>query len=162
MLSLSKEVKKLSSLLNLIAGIFLIGMTGLTCADVILRIFRKPILGTYEIVEFLAVPVAGFALPYTTLKRGHVAVVVLLMRFSKRVRTIIFVIIQVLSSGLFALLSLECIQYGNELRSAGEVSLTLQLPLFPLLYILAFSTAVTCLVLLIDLWKVLRGEKSVE
>lgn len=160
MLSFSKGVKNISSILNLIAGVFLVGMTWLTCADVVLRLFRCPILGTYEIVEFLGATVAGFALGYTTLKRGHVAVSVLVTQFSQRIQSILFIIIQLLSIGLFGLLSFECIRYGNDLRSAGEVSLTLELPFFPVLYGLAFSTIVVCFVLLVDLWKVLTGKEK--
>jgi len=160
MLDFSKGVKNLSSLLNLIAGICLVGMTGLTCADVVLRLFRHPILGTYEIVEFLGATVAGFALGYTTLKRGHVAVSILVIRLSHRLQSILFIVIQLLSIGLFGLLALECIRYGNDMRYAGEVSLTLELPFFPVLYGLAFSTIVVCIVLLVDLLRVLTGKEK--
>ena len=44
-----------------IAAISLIVMMVLTCADVIMRAFRKPISGTYEIVGFLA---AVFLIPW--------------------------------------------------------------------------------------------------
>ena len=98
-----KGVQKLSYGLNLLAGWLLVGMTALTCADVILRIFRRPILGSYEIVEFMAATTAGFALAYTTLKRGHVAVSILVALFSKRVQNIIYLIVQLFSIGLFEL-----------------------------------------------------------
>ena len=160
MIAFGKGVHRLSSILNFVAGFCLVGMTCLTCADVVLRLFRNPILGTYEIVEFLGATVAGFALGYTTLKRGHVAVSVLVTQFSQRIQSIFFILIQLLSIGLFGLLSFECIRYGNDLRSAGEVSLTLELPLFPLLYGLAFSTIVVCFVLLVDLWNVLTGKEK--
>jgi TRAP-type C4-dicarboxylate transport system permease small subunit len=103
-----RGVQRLSYGLNLLAGCFLAGMTALTCADVILRIFRRPILGSYEIVEFMGATAAGFALAYTTLKRGHVSVSILVALFSKRVQTIIYLIVQLVSISLFALLSWEC------------------------------------------------------
>ena len=153
-------VQRLSYGLNLLAGCLLVGMTALTCADVILRIFRRPILGSYEIVEFIGATAAGFALAYTTLKRGHVAVSILVALFPKRVQTIIYLIVQLVSISLFALLSWECISYGNDLKSAGEVSLTLELPFFPVLYGLAFSAFVVCLVLGLDFWRVLTGKEK--
>jgi TRAP-type C4-dicarboxylate transport system permease small subunit len=52
----------------------LLAMTAVTVADVVLRIFRRPILGSYEIVEFLGAAVAAFAMAHTTLQRAHVAV----------------------------------------------------------------------------------------
>lgn len=160
MSSFGKGVQKLSYGLNLLAGCFLVGMTALTCADVILRIFRRPILGSYEIVEFMGATAAGFALAYTTLKRGHVSVSILVALFPKRIQTIIYLIVQLVSMGLFALLTWECISYGNDLKSANEVSLTLELPFFPVLYGLAFSAFVVCLVLAVDLWRVLIGKEK--
>lgn len=155
-----KGVHRLADGLNLIAGVCLVGMTGLTCADVILRLFRHPILGTYEIIGFLGATVASFALAYTTVRGGHVAVAVLVMRLSPRAQRVIFVLTQLLAIILFSLLSWECIQYGNDLRTSGEVSLTLELPFFPVLYGLSLSSFMVCLVLWVDLWRVITGKRE--
>ena len=160
MTGFGKGVGRLSSLLNYLSGFCLVGMTGLTCADVVLRLFRRPILGTYEIVGFLGASVAGLAMAYTTMKGGHVAVAVLVMQFSRKAQRLVFIITQVLSLALFGLLTWECIMYGNDLRTSGEVSLTLELPFFPVLYGLALSSFAVCLVLGVDLWDVLRGKRK--
>jgi TRAP-type C4-dicarboxylate transport system permease small subunit len=55
-----------------IAGAALAAMMFLTVADVVLRYFKMPIVGTYEIVSMLGAIVIGFAVPQTTLERGHV------------------------------------------------------------------------------------------
>ncbi len=149
---------KLSKGLNIIAGVFLVGMTVLTCADVILRGFRHPILGTYEIIGFLGALTAGFALAYTTLVRGHVAVEILVVHLPKGIQKIIYAGVNLLSLGIFFLLGIECVRYGNDLKVAGEVSLTLELPIFPVLYGLAFASFVVCLVIIIDLFSVLSGK----
>ena len=57
-----------------VAGAAIIGMMLLTCADVILRYFRMPIPGTYELVCFLGAVAVAFAMAYTSLERGHVSV----------------------------------------------------------------------------------------
>ena len=160
MTDLGKGVCRLSSLLNLVSGFCLVGMTVLTCADVVLRLFRRPILGTYEIIGFLGAGVAGLAMAYTTMKGGHVAVAVLIMQLSSRVQKAVFYITHLLSHVLFGLLTWECISYGNDLRTSGEVSLTLELPFFPVLYGLAFSSFVVCLVLSVDLWEVISGKRA--
>jgi TRAP-type C4-dicarboxylate transport system permease small subunit len=160
MMAFGKGVHRLSSILNFVAGFCLVGMTCLTCADVVLRLFRHPILGTYEMVGFLGATVAGLAMAYTTMKGGHVAVAVLVMQFSRRVQTTIFTITHLLAIVLFALLTWECMAYGNDLRISGEVSLTLELPFFPVLYGLSLSSFVVCLVLWVDLWGVLAGKKD--
>lgn len=148
----------LSRILNWVAGWCLLGMMGLTCADIVLRLFRHPILGTYEVAGFLGAVVASFAMAQTTIERGHVAVQVVVTRFSPRIQEVIYLITHLLSLLLFALLAWECIRYGNDLRTSGEVSMTLQLPFFPVLYGIALSAAIVCLVLLVDILLVMVRE----
>ncbi len=126
-------------------------MMGLTCADIVLRLFRRPILGTYEIAGFLGAVVASFAMAQTTIERGHVAVQIVVQRFSPRVQEIIYLITHLLSLLLFALLAYECVRYGNDLQASGEVSMTIQLAFFPILYGIALSAVTVCLVLLVDI-----------
>ena len=161
MASHGKAVARLSSLLNIFAGCCLVGMTALTCADVILRLFRRPILGTYEIVGFLGAVVAAFAMAYTTIKRGHVAVEILVIQLPRRMQGIVYVLTHLLGLALFALLAWESFCFGNDLRNSGEVSSTLQLPFYPVLYGIAFSSLVVFIVLLLDLWNVITGKEDV-
>ena len=120
----------------------MVAMMGITCADIAMRLFRRPILGTYDIVEFLA---------QTTVKQGHVAVQLIVARLSPRVQKFIYVITHLLSIALFALLAWECVRYGNDLQASGEVSMTLQLPFLPVLYGIAMSAVMVCLVLAADI-----------
>ena len=148
---LIRLTRLLSRMLNWVAGWSLVGMMGLTCADIVLRLFRRPILGTYEIVGFLGAVVASFAMAQTTIERGHVAVQVVVQRFSSRVQEVIYLMTHLLSLLLFALLAWECVRYANDLWASGEVSMTLQLPFFPVLYGIALSAVTVCLVLLVDI-----------
>ncbi|MFO7459499.1 MAG: TRAP transporter small permease [Desulfatiglandales bacterium] len=149
------QVRRFVDFLNVAAGISLLGMTALTFADVVLRMFRRPILGTYEIVEFLGAAVAAFAMAHTTLQRAHVAVEVIVMRLSMGLQKAIYVITHLLSIFLFVLLAYECIRYGNDFRIYGEVSMTLRFPFYPILYGMSVASVAVCLVLLMDLWFVL-------
>ncbi|UCH06904.1 MAG: TRAP transporter small permease [Deltaproteobacteria bacterium] len=160
MAAFGKGVHRFSTILNWFAGSCLIGMTALTCADVVLRLFRHPILGTYEIVGFLGTAVASLAVAYTTVERGHVAVSILVLRLSHRVQVIIHQITHLLSIVLFGFLTMECIRFGNDLRVSGETSLTLTLPFFPLLYGMSFSFLIVCIILWLDFWNVLTGREK--
>lgn len=130
-------------------------MMFLTSADIVLRLFRRPILGTYEIVGFLGAVVVGLAMAQTTLERGHVAVQVVVTRLSPQVQEIIYLITHLLSLLLFALLAWECVKYGNDFRASGEVSLTLRMPFYPVVYGIAFSAVVVCMVLFVDILQVM-------
>ena len=147
-----RQVRRFVDFLNLIAGVCLLGMTALTFTDVVLRMFRRPILGTYEIVEFLGAAVAAFAMAHTTLQRAHVAVEVLVMRLSQGLQKVIYIVTHILSIFLFSILAYECVRYGNDFRIYGEVSMTLRFPFYPILYGMSVASMAVCMVLLMDLW----------
>ena len=78
----------LSRFINIIAGISLTFLMLLTIADVILRRFRIPIVGTYELVAFSGAVVIGFSLPMTSWLRQHIFVDFFIMKFSKQVQNV--------------------------------------------------------------------------
>jgi TRAP-type C4-dicarboxylate transport system permease small subunit len=86
------KVKGISRFLNIIAGISLTFLMLLTVGDVILRYFRRPIVGTYELVAFSGAVVIGFSLPFTSWMKGHVNVDFLILRFSQKVRNVFNII----------------------------------------------------------------------
>ena len=146
--------------LNLVAAAAVVAMMLLTCADVILRRFRHPIPGTYEIVSFLGVVAASLAMAYTTAERGHVAVDLVVQLFPKKVQRLIEIIVSLLGILLFALLSWQSLVYGMSYQKAGEVSMTLKLPLYPIIYGVALGAAAVCFVLLTDLINALTKLKE--
>jgi TRAP-type C4-dicarboxylate transport system permease small subunit len=151
-------VNKFAKSLNVLAGFCLFGMTALTCSDVILRFLGHPILGAYEIICFLSAGTAAFAVADTTLQRGHVAVEILIIHLSAKLQTIIYIITHILSIFLFILVTYECFLLGYNLQKYKEVSMTLKIPYFPILYGISFAALVICFILLIDLVKVFKGE----
>ena len=73
MMRLEKQIDNLSAAFNWVAGVSILVMMLLTCADVVLRFFRHPIPGTYEIVGLMGTVGVAFALAYTTAQQGHIA-----------------------------------------------------------------------------------------
>jgi TRAP-type C4-dicarboxylate transport system permease small subunit len=152
------KVKEISRFLNLIAGISLSFLMFLTITDVILRFFRKPIVGTYELVAFSGAVVIGFSVPLTSWVRGHVYVDFLILRFSQKTRNILHILTRCLVIWLFLMIGWNLIKYGMDLHKSGEVSLTLQMPFYPVAYGLGICCFIQCFVLLCDILKILRGE----
>jgi TRAP-type C4-dicarboxylate transport system permease small subunit len=148
----------LCGLMNRLAGLSMVAMMCLLAADIVLRLLRMPITGASELVGFLGAVTAGFALGQTTFDHGHVAVELLVRRLPPGMQRTIHVLITSLGILLFAMLAYECVGYGNDLKSAGEVSMDLQIPFYPVLYGLAFSALVVCLVLLTELLRVMLGK----
>lgn len=142
---------RLSRVMFWVAGLALVAMMGLTGADVVLRLFRAPILGTYELVGLLGAVAVGFAIPQTTLQRGHVKMDFLAGRLTSRGKARLGRLTNLLGLGLFAVVGLNLWELGDDLRRAGEVTLTLQLPQYPVAYGVALCCLAQCLVLLCSL-----------
>ena len=140
----------LAKRLGIIAAVAIFSMMVLTCADVILRLFRMPIPGTYEIVSFMGAVAVSFAIAHTSDEKGHVAVSLVVQLLPKRAQAVIESILAALGIILFGLISWQSILYGLDCQSSGEVSLTLQLPFYPIIYGVALGAGVVCLVLMVD------------
>jgi TRAP-type C4-dicarboxylate transport system permease small subunit len=146
---------------NWIAAGAVVAMMCLTCADVILRIFRLPIPGTYEIVGLLGSVVIAFSIGYTSVEKGHIAVEFLVQKFPVRVQTFIDTFNALISTCLFGLITWQSIVYASDLKQSGEVSLTIQMPIYPFVYGIALGCGLLCLIMLLDFVKSLKriGEK---
>jgi len=153
-----RKVRAFSRFINIIAGISLSFIVFITVADVILRSFRRPILGAYEVVAFSGAVVIGFALPFTSWARGHIYVDFLILRFSKKVRNIFNIVTRCLVIWLFLMIGWNLIKYGMDLQKSGEVSLTLQMPFYPVAYGVGICCFIQCLVLLCDIFKIFGGQ----
>ena len=152
------KIKGLSRVFNVIAGISLTFLMLLTVMDVILRALKRPIVGTYELVAFSGAVAIGFAVPLTSWLRGHIFVDFFILRFSQKVRNIFNITTRCLVIVLFFLIGWNLIKYGMDLQKSGEVSLTLQMPFYPVAYGVAVCCFVQCLVLICDVIKILGGK----
>jgi len=151
-------VGRLSRWINVIAGAAITFIMLLTVFDVILRTFRRPIVGTYELVAFSGAIVVGFAIPLTSWMRGHIYVDFFTAKLPKTLRSIFNLSTRAMGIALFLLIGWNLIKVGMDLQQSGEVTLTLQLPFYPVAYGVALSCFVQCLVLLTDMVKIARGQ----
>ncbi len=148
----------LSRFINIIAGISLTFLMLVTIADVILRRFRIPIVGTYELVAFSGAVVIGFSLPMTSWLRQHIFVDFFIIRFSKKVQSIFNVSTRGIVIVLFVLLGWNLFKYSLDLQRSGEVSLTLRIPFWPVAFGVGICCFIQCLVLICDIVKIFGGE----
>ncbi len=142
-----KPVLSLVYRFNWISSFLIVVMMLLTCADVVLRFFRHPIPGTYEIVGLLGALVISFSLAYTSEKKGHIAVEFLVKRLPARLQNLINAFNLAIATVLFSLITKESFLYAGELKSAGEVSLTLHMPIYPYIYGVALGCGLFSLLL---------------
>jgi C4-dicarboxylate transporter, DctQ subunit len=154
--SFGSTTLKISKAMNYVGGTVLVLMMLLVVSDVVLRIFWKPILGTYELVSLAGALVIGFAIPKTSLDDAHVYVDFIVTGGSPAVRKIFRLITKFFGFVLFALLTVNMTLKAGELYRANEVSLTLHVPLYPIAYALSVCAIVECVVLIFQMVETVR------
>ncbi|OGP73903.1 MAG: hypothetical protein A2V86_03525 [Deltaproteobacteria bacterium RBG_16_49_23] len=152
------KVKGISRFINVIAGINISFIIALTVTDVILRYFRMPVVGAFELVAFSGAVVVGFAVPYTSWVKGHIFVDFLILRFPRSVRNRFNVITRLMGIWLFMMIGWNLIKMGMDLSKSGEVSPTLQMPFYPVAYGIGSVCLFQCLILFCDILKIFRGK----
>jgi TRAP-type C4-dicarboxylate transport system permease small subunit len=157
---LEKLSRYLNYLLMCIAGFFIIAMVLLTCSNVILRVFWKPVPGTFELAGYFGAVAMAFALGYTQTKKGHIAVDVLILNFSEKKKNILTVTNSLICAIFFSFVSCQLVKYATTLFSTGEVTETLRIAYYPFAYGAALGCAALSLVFFVELIKFALNLKS--
>lgn len=145
-----------------IAGAALLLMTGVACANMIMRPLGFPLKGAYELVGFLGAMVVSFALGYSQSTRSHIAVDIMARWYSKGMRRIIQGINSFLCSAFFLLVAWRVAVHGTTIWARGETSETLKIIYYPFIYAVALCSFLLALVLFTDFLKSLWPEKGEE
>jgi TRAP-type C4-dicarboxylate transport system permease small subunit len=138
----------ISNGMHAIAGASLVFLMGLTLLDVLLRWYGAPIAGTYELVWLAGGIAIGLAMPVTSLKRAHVFVDTFLWLMPRKARVCIRITTRIVSALLFAVLAWNLVDFGLDLRASGEVTPTLEIKFYPVVFGLAAASVLQALVLL--------------
>lgn len=160
MVFLDKVTQVLNQVLIWIGGLFLGIMIFLTCANIFLRLVWKPISGTFELMGYFGAIVTAFALGYAQIKRTHIAVDILVIRFSKKTQKILNSINYFICMVFFAIVSWQIVKYATTLCRTGEVTETLGVIYYPFTYGVALGCALLSLVFFTDFLKSLFTQKE--
>lgn len=153
-------ITALSRFMYWIAGLALVSIVLLTVTDVILRRFRMPIDWAFEVVVMLAAIVISFALPQSTLDKGHVLTDFLIEKLTPRWQKSFFVITRAMAIFVFVILGWRVVCLGQKFCKAGQVSPILEFPDYSVAYAVAVALFIECLVLLWSLVEEVRGGKA--
>lgn len=159
---LDKINRFLNQILIWVAGVFLVGMISLTCANIFLRLVWVPVKGVFELMGFFGAIITAFALGYTQIKKGHISVDVLVNRFSGKTKAILNAINYFICMIFFAVAGWQMVVWASTLRRTGELTETLRIIYYPFTYAVAFGCLVLALVLMVDLLKLLVKGKGAE
>jgi TRAP-type C4-dicarboxylate transport system permease small subunit len=112
-----------------------------------------PIKGTFDIVGLLGTIVIAMPIAYTQVLRRHIAMDFIESRGPKLMQIITKSITCWLGITIYALLAWQCSLLGAKLWAIHQVSDTIEIPLFPFPYVIAFGCALNCIVVFLDFCK---------
>jgi len=150
-------IEKTADFCNAASAVAVVVMMAVIVCDVVLRFFRIPLPGAYDVVSLLGAVVVAFALTYTSIQRGHIAVDFVYQKVPLRYRPLFDIFNELCGSVFFALLAWQCFVYAGALKGAGEVSLTIKLPTYPVLAGIGLNCALLSAYLALHLVRAIRG-----
>jgi TRAP-type C4-dicarboxylate transport system permease small subunit len=153
----STVVERISRWMLGFSGVVLTLIMLLTVSDVILRIFKTPIIGTYELVSLGGAAVIAFAIPRTSWLRGHIFVDFFYQGWPTKARMVLNLATRLICIAVYILIGWNLIQLGMDLHTSGEVTPTRHLPFYPVAYALSLCCFIECLVMVHDIFKVIGG-----
>lgn len=143
-----------SWLLARVGAVALFAMMLLTAVDVAGRyVFSSPIVGAFEITEFLVLILIFSFIGYTQREKGHIAVDLLFTRLPKRAQIILDILNHLIALILIGLMAWMGYKLGFELIEVGEKSSNLGIPRYPFAFFLALGCLVMCIEFIRDLMR---------
>ena len=85
-----------------------------------------------DIILFCTSMLIGLSLAYCAVRDGHIYISILTDRFPKPSSKVIDIIIGTISAVFLFMVTWQLLLYANTMRLAGEVSLTIRFPHYPL------------------------------
>lgn len=149
---ISKNFQKISDFFGYLGSIALFGMMVLTTIDVTGRyLFNSPLMGAFEITEYLVLILVFSFLGNSQSYKVHVSVDLFFQKFSKKVRLIAELFNHIACFAFTALIGWMSFLKALELKEVGEASPNLQIPDYPFVYFLVVGCIVLSLEYLSDI-----------
>lgn len=155
-----KTMSIMIAVLRIGAGISLLGMVVLTCADVVGGLFDRPVLGSEEIVGLMGAIVLAFGLPLTHHEKGHIGVDLLYRLFPDTMKRVVDIGISLVTGVFFGLVAWQSYLYAAEMKKVGLVSPTIQFPVHYVIYGVFFGCLILTIMILVELIDGLKGETN--
>lgn len=139
-----------SRILSLWLAFSMFSMMALIFVDVIGRyVFNSPVLGAYEVIQYLMASVIFSGVPIVTANRQHITVGVLDPVLGDRSRWALELLGLVFSLVVVAFIAYRLWLQGESLRRVDYITLVLKIPLAPVAYYASILCAVTAGILVV-------------
>lgn len=151
-----KNMSVTAGLLKYISGALLMTLMMLTTVDVALRFIKMPVLGAYELAEFMMATIVAFSVAYGETQNAHINVDILSNKFKPGLKLAVSTFSHLTCCGLFLIFAWRCAMYAGRLRLGGDVSINLGIPVNIFVYLYALGMLLMALVLIAKIFQDLR------
>jgi TRAP-type C4-dicarboxylate transport system permease small subunit len=145
-------ITMIARLCGVLGVISLLILVLLTVADVFLRyFFNSPIIGGYELTEYLLIPIVFFSIPWTTKEKSNVRVDLIVGNLKNKKRAIIYAVscfLSIIVTSVFAWFTVPQALYIRESRIVSE---TLEIPAYPFYFLTALGFFILFFILIDNL-----------
>jgi TRAP-type C4-dicarboxylate transport system permease small subunit len=156
-----KGIQPVSDLGNYIGMVTLFIMMVLTAVDVTMRkTINMPVLGSYELLQFLLAIGAGLGLAHCAVKKQHVIIDLFLSKMSDKSKGLLGSITGLFSILVGAGMTWQLYNYIMITMKSGQASAVLMIPIWPFVAIVTFGFALYTVVLIIHYLEFLRDATS--
>ena len=136
-----------------ISGTALILMMGVGFANVVSRLFWRPIRGSFEIIGFLGAVTIALSMGFAQIRKNHVAVDIITSKYSKIWQQITTALGYMITAPFFLVVAWQVGAWGTTILQSGETSETLRIIYYPFIYIVAAGFVFLSLTLFLDLFR---------
>ena len=152
-------VDKLLTWVSLICGGgALVFMTGFSVLNVLImrKALNAPIVGAEDILILLLVVIVALSVPLGARTGAHIEIEILESSMSAAFAKWSMIVVKVLGFVLLTIMSWRLYHAGHSAERFGETTQQLLISYEPFYYLLAVSMAVYAVVLVMDIWQLLR------
>ena len=154
-----KLINLSSKWLNVIAGIAMCYVFFISFLDILMnKIFKNPLNFAFDSIGLLAVVAIVAAVPLVQINHGHIEIEFVEKRLNKTLRKVNLVFISLLSIVLWVIIAWRSFVYGSDILRAGEVSMSVGMPIYPFIWFQGFCAVFVVFVLVLQIIKSLRTE----
>jgi len=146
-------INLLSKYCDWIARAAVMAMMLLVVANIVGRPIGLSIFGTLDYVGFINAVLVAFALAYCAIHKAHIQVEMLMQRFPKRTQATVDIVTNILSLGIFIVITWQCFLLAIDKLVGNEVSITALVPFHYYIFAMTFGIALLFFVILINLIK---------
>jgi TRAP-type C4-dicarboxylate transport system permease small subunit len=149
-------LKRISVVERNVGAFFMVGVVIIMCANVAYRAFGGIIPGTFDLVELLIVPAIGFALVTVELQRRHIVVDMVTTHLPKKLQSWMGISVAVIGLLYWAAICWASWKMMLKKMATGEHTQLLQVSVIPFRIIWVFALAWICVMIILNLSKMLK------